>query len=69
MEIKYVLYLFQIRRSGDSMELNNETDKCYIPNETTRCAMIEARAKESGLIPDDTPSFTNVDELMRYLDK
>ena len=37
-----------------------------IPNETTRKAMILAEAK--GLIPDDSPRFSNVDDMMEFLD-
>lgn len=39
------------------------------PNLTTRRAMIEAEAKELGIIPDDTPSFDNVKDLKKYLDE
>lgn len=39
-----------------------------IPNETTRKAMILAEAKELGLIPDDSPIFSNVDDMMEFLD-
>lgn len=39
-----------------------------IPNETTRKAMILAEAKELGLIPDDSPRFSNVDDMMEFLD-
>ncbi|CCI87697.1 type II toxin-antitoxin system RelB/DinJ family antitoxin [Lactobacillus gigeriorum] len=38
-----------------------------IPNETTRKAMLLADAKEAGLIPDDSPSFDNVDDFMQSL--
>ncbi|MFD1470912.1 type II toxin-antitoxin system RelB/DinJ family antitoxin [Companilactobacillus mishanensis] len=40
-----------------------------VPNETTRIAMVEAEAKELGIIPDDTPEFTDVEELKKYLNK
>lgn len=39
----------------------------FIPNEITHRAMVEAEAKALGLIPDDTPSFTDVDKMMEYL--
>ena len=39
-----------------------------IPNETTHKALIEAQAKEMGLILDNSPEFNNVDDLMNYLD-
>ncbi len=40
-----------------------------IPNETTRKALLLADAKDEGLIPDDSPSFDNVDDLMKSLDE
>ena len=43
-----------------------ETDE---PTETTKEALVTAQAKELGIIPDDSPSFDNVDELKNYLDK
>lgn len=39
------------------------------PNEKTRRALIEAEAKTLGLIPDNVPGFTNVDELIAFLDE
>ena len=39
-----------------------------LPSEETRRAMIAAEAKELGLIPDDTPKFTDTDELAAFLD-
>lgn len=39
------------------------------PNEETRRALIAAEAKELGLIPDDSICFSNVNELMSYLDE
>lgn len=39
-----------------------------VPNETTRRAMVEAEAKELGLLPDDAPTFSDADELLAYLD-
>ncbi len=30
--------------------------------------MILAEAKELGLIPDDSPRFSNVDDMMEFLD-
>lgn len=38
-----------------------------VPNEETRRAMVLAEAHAYGLIPDDTPSFTNVDDLIASL--
>lgn len=38
------------------------------PTFETRKALAEARAKELGIIPDDSPVFDNVDDLMEYLD-
>ncbi len=40
-----------------------------IPNKTTRKAMLLAEAKEEGIIPDNSPSFKNADDLMKSLDK
>ena len=40
-----------------------------LPNELTRKAMIEAEARELGLIPDDTPSFKDADAIMAFLEK
>lgn len=40
-----------------------------VPNDTTRKAMLLAEAKDEGLVPDDSPSFNNVDDLMKALDK
>ncbi|WP_232805297.1 type II toxin-antitoxin system RelB/DinJ family antitoxin [Lactobacillus crispatus] len=40
-----------------------------IPNKTTEKAMLLADAKDEGLVTDDSPSFTNVDDLMKSLDK
>lgn len=45
------------------------TSGSYIPNETTRRALIIAEAKDLGLIPEDTPSFDNVDDMMEWLDE
>ncbi len=39
-----------------------------IPNEETHRALVEAEAKALGLIPDDSPAFTNADDLMAFLD-
>lgn len=39
------------------------------PNEATRRAMVAAEARELGIIPDDTPTFTDVDDLLAYLDE
>lgn len=40
-----------------------------VPNEVTRKAMLEAEAREMKIIPDDSPRFNNVDDLMESLDK
>lgn len=40
-----------------------------VPNDITRKAMLLAEAKDEELIPDDSPSFNNVDDLMKSLDK
>lgn len=40
-----------------------------IPNKTTQEAMDLADAKDEGSIPDDSPEFDNVDDLMKSLDK
>ena len=40
-----------------------------LPNEETRRAMIAAETRELGLIPDDTPGFTDANELVAFLDK
>ena len=40
-----------------------------IPNETTRKALLLADAKDEGLIPDDSPSFDDVDDLKKSLDE
>lgn len=39
------------------------------PNDTTRKAMLLAEAKDEGIIPDNSPSFNNVDDLMKSLDE
>lgn len=38
------------------------------PNLTTRKALVAAEAKALGIIPDDAPGFTNVNDLKNYLD-
>lgn len=40
-----------------------------IPNETTKKALRLAAAKDEGIIPDYSPSFNNLDDLMKSLDK
>lgn len=40
-----------------------------VPNDTTRKAMLLAEAKDEELVPDDSPSFNNVDDLMKSLDR
>lgn len=39
------------------------------PTEATKKALVAAQAKELGIIPDDSPSFDNMNELKNYLDK
>ncbi|WP_033388641.1 type II toxin-antitoxin system RelB/DinJ family antitoxin [Levilactobacillus parabrevis] len=39
------------------------------PNAVTRRAMVVIEAKELGLIPDDSPVFTDVAAMMAYLDQ
>ena len=39
------------------------------PNEATRRAMVIAEAHELGILPDDSSSFDNVDDLMSFLDE
>lgn len=38
------------------------------PNETTRRALVEAEAKELGLIPDNSPSFDTTRSALDHLD-
>ena len=40
-----------------------------VPNEATRRAMVIAEAHELGILPDDSPSFNNADELISFLDE
>ena len=40
-----------------------------VPTNKTRRAMIEAEAKELGIIEDTEPSFTNADSLLAYLEE
>lgn len=40
-----------------------------VPNEATRRAMVLAEARELGILPDDSPSFDSVDNLMAFLDE
>lgn len=39
-----------------------------LPNSTTRQALEAAEAKELGIIPDDSPTFTDLKSLQDYLD-
>jgi len=39
------------------------------PNTVTRRAMVAIEAKELGLIPDDSPVFTDVTAMLAYLDQ
>ena len=41
---------------------------CDEPTEATRRAMVEAEAKELGLIPDDSARFSDTATAMAYLD-
>ena len=43
--------------------------RSWEPTEETRRAMVAAEAKSLGLIPDDSPAFSSVDDLMVYLDE
>ena len=38
------------------------------PTQETRLAMLRAEAKAAGLIPDDDPSFDNVDDFFASLE-
>lgn len=40
-----------------------------VPTEKTRRAIVAAEAKALGLIPDDTPTFDDVNELKKFLDE
>jgi DNA-damage-inducible protein J len=40
-----------------------------VPTNKTRSAMIEAEAKELGLIEDKEPSFNDADSLIAYLEE
>lgn len=39
------------------------------PNTVTRRAMVAIEAKKLGLIPDDSPVFTDVTTMLAYLDQ
>lgn len=43
--------------------------RAEVPNEVTRRAMVIAEAHEHGILPDDSLSFNNADELMSFLDE
>lgn len=43
--------------------------KYEIPTVTTKRALIIAEAKEKGLIPDNSPVFDNIDDLMKALNE
>lgn len=43
--------------------------KYEIPTATTKRALIIAEAKEAGLIPDNSPVFDNIDDLMKSLEE
>ncbi len=47
-------------------ELLAESDE---PTATTKRALVAAQAKELGIIPDDSPSFSNIKDLKDYLDE
>lgn len=51
------------------MSLKKHLIKYDIPNATTKRALIIAEAKEEGLIPDNSPVFDNVDDLMKSLEE
>lgn len=53
----------------NKIPFNVITPEKAAPNETTKRAMVLAEAKELGLIPDDSPVFTDVDKMMAYLDR
>ena len=40
-----------------------------VPNEETRRALVAAKAKELGLIPDDAPAFDDIDGLVAFLEE
>lgn len=40
-----------------------------VPNDTTKKAMLEAEAKAAGVIPDESPEFDNVEDLIKSLDE
>ncbi|MQS53037.1 type II toxin-antitoxin system RelB/DinJ family antitoxin [Companilactobacillus mishanensis] len=40
-----------------------------IPNRVTKIAMVEAEAKELGIIQDDTPEFVCAEDLKKYLNE
>ena len=50
------------------LPFSTEVPRGPVPTDETRRALVEAEARELGLLPDDTPSFTDVDSLMSYLD-
>ena len=43
--------------------------RAEVPSEATRRAMVIAEAHELGILPDDSPSFNDADELMSFLDE
>ena len=43
--------------------------RAEVPNEATRRAIVIAEAHELGILPDDSPSFNDADELMSFLDE
>lgn len=43
--------------------------RAEVPNEATRRAMVIAEAHELGILPDDSPSFNDADELISFLDE
>lgn len=51
------------------MSLKKHLIKQDIPNATTKRALIIAEAKEAGLIPDNSPVFDNIDDLMESLEE
>lgn len=47
-------------------ELLAESDE---PTATTKKALVAAQAKALGIIPDDSPSFDNIENLKRHLNQ
>lgn len=56
----------QIDRTTKPFKISTEYSE---PTDTTRKAMIIAKEKELGLIPDDSPCFVDIDDLKNYLEE